>query len=181
LPADPHAHGGAQRPDHGVTHGPAEPHDETGKDDHAHAQGHGPWHGPHESPAAMTYPLMALAVGAIVAGFVGIPAALGGGNAIEHFLEPSFTAQEVRTEAGASATRASTGGEPGAQRQATQREGEHEPAEEQASRGTELGLMGFSVLIAVAGILLARKFYVTDPDISERLAARWSGAHRTLL
>ena len=41
---------------------------------------------------AMTFPLMALAVGAIVAGFVGIPAALGGGNAIEHFLEPSFTA-----------------------------------------------------------------------------------------
>src|SRR5438128_1009252 len=67
-PADPHAHGGAQRPDHEVTHGPAEPHDETGKDDHAHAQGHGPWHGPHESPAAMTYPLQALAVGAIIAG-----------------------------------------------------------------------------------------------------------------
>jgi hypothetical protein len=39
----------------------------------------------------MTVPLMALAVGAAVAGFVGIPAALGGGNAIEHFLEPSFT------------------------------------------------------------------------------------------
>ena len=43
----------------------------------------------------MTFPLMALAVGAIVAGFVGIPAALGGGNAIEHFLEPSFTAHEL--------------------------------------------------------------------------------------
>ena len=40
----------------------------------------------------MTFPLMALAVGAVVAGFVGIPAALGGNNAIEHFLEPSFTA-----------------------------------------------------------------------------------------
>ena len=39
---------------------------------------------------------MALAVGAIVAGFVGIPAALGGGNAIEHFLEPSFTARARR-------------------------------------------------------------------------------------
>ena len=39
----------------------------------------------------MTFPLMALAVGAVVAGFFGIPAALGGGNAIEHFLEPSFT------------------------------------------------------------------------------------------
>jgi NADH-quinone oxidoreductase subunit L len=179
-PADPHAHGRAHEEDHEVTHGPAEPH--GGPDADAHGgHGQGPWHGPHESPAPMTYPLIALAVGAMVAGFVGIPAALGGGNAIEHFLEPSFTAQEVRTEVGAPATRASTGGDPGAQLQATQREGEHEPAEEQASRGTELGLMGFSVLIAAAGILLARKFYVTDPDISERLATRWSAAHRTLL
>ena len=41
----------------------------------------------------MTLPLMALAVGAIVAGFVSIPPALGGGAVLEHFLEPSFTAQ----------------------------------------------------------------------------------------
>ena len=54
--------------------------------------GHGAWHGPHESPQPMTLPLMALAVGAIVAGFVSIPPALGGGAALEHFLEPSLTA-----------------------------------------------------------------------------------------
>ena len=41
--------------------------------------------------------------------------------------------------------------------------------------------MGFSVLIAVAGILIARKFYVTSPEIPTRFAAQWSGAHRTLL
>src|SRR5260221_6273140 len=40
--------------------------------------------------------------------------------------------------------------------------------------------MAFSMLIAVAGILLARKFYVTSPEISEQLAERWAGAHRTL-
>src|SRR6185503_14213743 len=96
-PADPHAHGQAHRKEHDVTHGPAEPHqhDDTAPDAHV-GHGHGVWHGPHESPAAMTLPLMVLAVGAIVAGFVGIPAALGGGNAIEHFLEPSFTAEHVR-------------------------------------------------------------------------------------
>ena len=54
--------------------------------------------GPHESPRPMTVPLMALAVGAIVAGFVGIPAALGGGNQIEHFLEPSFVASSAHHE-----------------------------------------------------------------------------------
>ena len=51
--------------------------------------------------APMTFPLMVLALGAILAGFVGIPAALGGGNAIEHFLEPSFTASESHVGAGA--------------------------------------------------------------------------------
>jgi len=115
----------------------------------------------------MTYPLIALALGAIIAGFVGVPAALGGGNAIEHFLEPSFTASEVGLTA-----------------DTTTRSGqseEHEAAEAHASRATELSLMVFSVLIAVAGIMLARRFYVTNPEISERLATRWSGAHRTLL
>ena len=41
----------------------------------------------------MTLPLMALAVGAMVAGFVSIPPALGGGAVLEHFLEPSLTAE----------------------------------------------------------------------------------------
>ncbi len=59
--------------------------------------GHGDWHGPHESPKSMTIPLQLLAVGALFAGLVGIPAALGGGNAIEHFLEPSFAARAVAT------------------------------------------------------------------------------------
>src|SRR5206468_5838598 len=86
-PADPYAHGRAHEDDHEVAHGPAEPHGAVA------AHGHGPWVGPHESPSAMTFPLLALAVGAIVAGFVGVPQALGGGNAIERFLEPSFTAQ----------------------------------------------------------------------------------------
>ena len=44
----------------------------------------------------MTLPLMALAVGAIVAGFVSIPPALGGGAVLEHFLAPSFTAAGSR-------------------------------------------------------------------------------------
>src|SRR5262249_5002156 len=85
-PADAHAHGHAAEPDHEVSHGPSDTghgHHAQAVDDHAH--GHGPWHGPHESPSPMTFPLMALAVGALVAGFFGVPAALGGGNAIEHF------------------------------------------------------------------------------------------------
>jgi NADH-quinone oxidoreductase subunit L len=176
-PTDPHAHGQAHQKAHEVTHGPADSHDAHGgagapglDDVHGGRHGHGPWHGPHESPTPMTFPLMALAVGAIVAGFVGVPTALGGNNAIEHFLEPSFTASHV--EAGA---------EPGAP-PAEPAAAHGEPAEGEAhvSRQVELGLMAFSVLIAIAGIALAYRFYVTKPDISEQLAARWAGAHRLL-
>ena len=49
------------------------------------------------------------------------------------------------------------------------------------STAVELGLMVFSVLIAALGIGLAHRFYVTQPEISERLATQWSGAHRLLL
>jgi len=116
----------------------------------------------------------------MVAGFVGVPKALLGGNAIEHFLEPSFTAQHAsppgvqanQSEAGAA------GEEARPKPDATSETSEDEP---HASRGVELGLMAFSVLIAIAGIALAYKVYVSDPDISERLATRWAGMHRTLL
>ena len=58
--------------------------------------------------------------------------------------------------------------------------GEAGGEQHEVSRGIELGLMAFSVLVAVAGITLAWKFYVTSPEIADRLAKRWSGAHRTL-
>ena len=120
-------------------------------DGHAHA-----WHGPHESPRLMTGPLMVLAVGACVAGFVGIPAALGGGNAIEHFLEPAFVAESaVHSE-----------------------EGAHEVAH--LSHAAEIGLMAFSVLIAAFGIALAYHLYVRRPERSKELATNWAGAHRVL-
>jgi NADH-quinone oxidoreductase subunit L len=48
-------------------------------------------HGIHESPAIMTVPLAILALLSIIGGWVGIPAALGGHNEIEHFLEPVFS------------------------------------------------------------------------------------------
>jgi NADH-quinone oxidoreductase subunit L len=162
-PADPHAHGQAHKPDHELTHGPA--------DDHSH--GHGPWHGPHESPAAMTYPLMALAVGAIVAGFVGISPAICCTNEIEGFLEPSFTAHGAAV-AGATA-------EPAAREAAAPAaEAEGEAAGPHVSRTAELGLMLFSVLIAVAGIWTAYRFYVQSPEIAEHLKQRWAGAHTVL-
>jgi len=178
-PADPHAHGHAHQPVHEVSHGPAEPHAAHDADA---GHGHGPWHGPHESPSAMTFPLMALAVGALVAGFFGIPAALGGGNVIEHFLEPSFTAHELVPGAAPGVTATAVESPAGGLERAPAAEAQAEHAEGEAgeSHGVELGLMLFSILVAVTGIALAWRFYVTAPEISERLAERFAGAHKLL-
>ena len=146
----------------------------------------------------MTVPLMALAVGAIVAGFVGVPAALMGGNAIEHFLDPVFRppaivahAEPVATgefappadaaaaHAGHAAPAHAEAGhaEPG---HVAAHEGEH-AAGHGISMAGELGLMVFSVAIGLIGIFAAYRFYVVNPSISEGLAQRWSGIHRVLL
>ncbi len=156
----------AHRDDHEVAHGSA-----GGDSGGGHGHGHAHWHGPHESPTPMTFPLMTLAVGAIVAGFVGIPAAIGGGNAIEKFLEPSFTASATVAESGVEA-------------RAAERPAETAPAEneggEHVSTNVERGLMLLSLLIAIGGIALAHKFYVASPEIADRLADQWAGAHRLL-
>jgi NADH-quinone oxidoreductase subunit L len=132
------------------------------------------WHGPHESPRAMTVPLVVLAAGAIVAGFVGVPAALGGGNAIEHFLAPSFSVQEgnvpLKTDATQNTPNATT----------TTPDADHTPAEHGASRGLELGLMLFSVAVALGGMALAWRLYITRPSESAALADRFAGVHRLL-
>jgi NADH-quinone oxidoreductase subunit L len=59
------------------------PHGEHG----AYDAGHGGHH-IHESPWVMTIPLMLLGVGAIAAGWIGIPSILGGGAHFSEFLRP---------------------------------------------------------------------------------------------
>ena len=151
----------------GPYRGPAWEHAPAGMDRGATGQDHGTtnpghdahpvWNGPHESPKMMTWPLMVLAMGAMIAGFVGVPEALYGNNAVEHFLEPSFTAGVA---------------------------GSAEPVAEEAaphmSPAGELGLMVLSIGVAVIGIALAYHFYVRRPEKSSQLAERFAGAHRIL-
>lgn len=127
----------------------------------------------------MTLPLLVLAGGAFIVGFFGLPPALWGSNPIEHFLEPSFTASAhhesapgVTAEAPGQDALIATGA--AGQEAAEAHPGEH------GSIALERWLMVFSVAIALIGILMAWRFYVTKPEMSERLAARWAGAHRTL-
>ena len=150
--------------------------------------GGGGWHGPHESPKSMTIPLLILAVGAAVAGLVGIPAALGGGNAIEHFLAPSFEARATVSEAAHAAELAGAPASAGAS--LAEAAGEHAVTPSPGSEGghaaehiswaAEMGLMALSVFVGIIGILTAYRFYVRAPEIAENLARRWSGAHRVL-
>ena len=119
---------------------------------HGHAHSHG---GLHDAPPAMAIALVVLAAGSVVAGLVGIPEViLHGGNRIEAFLAPSFQAIGVAAEAPAG-------------------EVEHHAAQ-------ELTLMAVSVLIALAGIAVARHFFLRRPDAAAAMAARFSGVHRLL-
>jgi NADH-quinone oxidoreductase subunit L len=113
----------------------------------------------HESPTSMVFPLQVLAVGSIVAGFLGVPALLGGPigfpNWFEHYLEPVFEpAHHALREVFAA-------GVPG--------------------HDVEWMLMGASVAIAFVGIGVAWAFYRKHPEIPERLAGSLAGLHRLLL
>jgi NADH-quinone oxidoreductase subunit L len=108
----------------------------------------------HDAPPAMAIVLILLAVGSVVAGYIGVPAALGGGNRIEHFLEPSFHAPNA----------------PHAEAHAE----EHHLA-------TELALMGVSAGVAVAGVGLAVFFFLRRRDAAEAMSRRFSGIYRVLL
>jgi NADH-quinone oxidoreductase subunit L len=105
----------------------------------------------------MAIVLVVLAIGAVGAGYVGVPHVLGGTNRIETFLEPSFRAMGSAEETVLAA-----------------------PLESGAA-STEMQLMGLSTLIALAGIGVATFFFLRRPEAADAMAARFSGVHRLLL
>jgi NADH-quinone oxidoreductase subunit L len=114
------------------------------EDDHAlHS------HGVHESPWIMLFPLVVLAILSFIGGWVGIPAALGGHNEIEHFLDPVF--------ANPNAVEAAT---------------------TTASHGLESGLAVVSVLVAAIGFFFAYLFYYKKPGTAAALAQRAPALYR---
>jgi NADH-quinone oxidoreductase subunit L len=138
---------------------PKPSHSDGGGGSHAHGT-------PHEAPWSMAIPLILLAIGSVVAGYVGVPHALGGSNRIESFLEPSFHAAP---ETGGEVAEATAHGE------AASAEAAH------AEEATELMLMAVSSGIAVAGIGIAFFFWYRRPERAAAVARRFSGVHRLLL
>jgi NADH-quinone oxidoreductase subunit L len=108
----------------------------------------------HESPWAMTVPLMILAGLSIIGGWIGWPSAFGGENRFERFLEPILKGVVPET-------------------------GEVNIAHHALLK--ELSLMGASLAIAAAGILLAYQLYRTKRIAPELVAAKWPRLYQLLL
>ena len=126
----------------------------------------------------MAMPLVVLAIGSVLAGYVGVPHALGGHNLIEGFLEPAFEAHQT---VGAAETPAAA---PGAEAEAVALTGQGEAAHEAGVPGdvaTERMLMALSTGIAVAGIGIAMFFWLRRPAAAAALERQFSGVHRLLL
>jgi NADH-quinone oxidoreductase subunit L len=119
----------------------------------------------HDAPRSMATALVALAIGSVLAGYIGLPAALGGSNRFERFLAPSF---EAPADAGGIAGRTDTD---------PMREGEAD----RASEGLELGLMAVSTLAALGGIGIAVFFFLKNRQRADAVAERFSGLHALLL
>jgi len=54
----------------------------------------------HESPSAITVPLIVLAVLSVIGGFVNVPEALGGGEGLHQFLSPALQSEKAHTLSG---------------------------------------------------------------------------------
>jgi len=108
----------------------------------------------HESPKRMTVPLMVLAVGSVVVGYLGLPKWLGP-NVFEHWLEPVF--EPLKFPGAAAAV---------------------EHAEHGAS--LEIGIAGVSIAVAVIGFLIAFTTYYKKSDRAERVATQFKGLYTAL-
>ena len=160
----------------GIPHaavGHAAPAAHSAADHGPHATGHGHGAHLHDAPPAMALALIVLAIGSVLAGFVGVPQAIGGSNRLEHFLAPSFeahaiapTSPEFQVAEGRATTRVELPAEAS--------------TEHAVSEQTELGLMALSVGVAVFGILIATYFWLRNRSAATK-AARSAAPIYTLL
>ncbi len=114
----------------------------------------------HESPRVMTVPLMVLAAGSILAGWLGVSKLWSAFpdvfRTFETWLEPVFESRAAHQMA-------------------------HQVAHEVHDTTTEWTLMLLSVAIGIGGILLARYLYLERPQITGMLRERFPVLHKTLL
>ncbi len=162
-------------------------------------------HHVHESPKSMTIPLMALALGAILVGYLGVPASLGGSNRFEKFLEPVFASEaEGATTTHAALGASETGKLVAGENPAKMTEGEQAGiAAEHVNQAVKEGeatplhateghakhefepleyiLMAASVGAALLGLFFARRYYgKAKKDYPEPIEQAAAPVYRTL-
>ena len=120
----------------------------------------------HESPPAMTVPLVILAAGAVLVGFLSVPSVLHGPNTFHHWLEPVFEGKIGAHDIGV-----------GVNTIAPAVHGTVLAEAEAGHSSIELLLMLLSVVVAASGILLARVFYITKPGLPAAVTARLGGLY----
>jgi NADH-quinone oxidoreductase subunit L len=118
----------------------------------------------HESPRSMTGPLTVLAFFSAVAGFVGLPLVTHG-NRFGEWLAPVFADVPAVREMAAHAPALSLGNAVS--------------LEEGGSAALEVVLMVISVGAALAGIWVARAFYLRPAGAPERWGERFRALYRT--
>jgi NADH-quinone oxidoreductase subunit L len=117
----------------------------------------------------MALALIVLAIGSVAAGYIGIPHALGGHNALATWLAPSFGPPE---SVGAIVTEAQA---------AEPADGAATEAATQQEEVLELTLMGVSSGIAILGIGIATLIWFRRREIADSMARTFAPVHRLLL
>ncbi|MBK7034455.1 MAG: NADH-quinone oxidoreductase subunit L [Ignavibacteria bacterium] len=111
---------------------------------------------PHESPSTMTIPLIVLAFLSIFGGFLGVPHVIGHAlhfpNLLEHWLEPIFASGMSMLPVHG---------------------GDH--------TSLEIMLMTASTVLAILGILFAKRIYANGLDKATVMAAKFKGVYQLLL
>jgi NADH-quinone oxidoreductase subunit L len=139
-------------------------HDAAG---HGHPGGGGHGH-LHDAPPAMAFALIVLAIGSVLAGYIGMPHALGGDNRLHAWLEPAFEAPAPDTFGG-------VGGAAGELAEAA------DEAEAHDETALELTLMIVSIGIAVGGTVIGMFVWGRRRDIAASMADRFRPVHTLLL
>jgi NADH-quinone oxidoreductase subunit L len=119
----------------------------------------------HDAPPSMAVPLIVLALGAVLAGYVGVPHALGGENRLATWLAPSFAPPAIAGVPAAGGLEAPGDAEVAAEERAV----------------LELTLMVVSSAIALIGIGLAAFIWLKRRDIADSMARNYAGLYRLLL
>jgi NADH-quinone oxidoreductase subunit L len=127
---------------------------------HGHETDHG--HGVHESPWVMLAPLVVLAVGCFLSGWVGIPQFLKGHDKIDQFLKPA-----IQTPADVAASQEGAAARP--------------PLEGEESISEEWALALTSVGVAAVGFFFAWLLYYKQRDLPDRITAKVHGLYLMVL